>query len=96
MHTYTSCAQGYRVDLKSRHFNLKPVTSPSRTSSELNFPSNGLLPIIYSVGQVKPVTDNTSCAKLVLKANGKEMSTTMTFVRMMGIRQFDSSLNGHS
>ena len=44
----------------------------------------GYLPKRYSAAQVIPVPDITSYAQFALAANGKEMSTTMAFVRMMG------------
>ncbi|MEI8155534.1 MAG: alpha-ketoglutarate dehydrogenase [Burkholderiales bacterium] len=44
----------------------------------------GYLPKRYSAAQVIPVPEISSYAQFALAANGKEMSTTMAFVRMMG------------
>jgi pyruvate dehydrogenase E1 component len=44
----------------------------------------GYLPKRYSAAQVIPVPDISSYAQFALSANGKEMSTTMAFVRMLG------------
>jgi pyruvate dehydrogenase E1 component len=44
----------------------------------------GYLPKRYAAAQVIPVPEITSYAQFALAANGKEMSTTMAFVRMMG------------
>ena len=44
----------------------------------------GYLPKRYTTAQVLPVPEIASYAKFALQADGKEMSTTMAFVRMMG------------
>jgi pyruvate dehydrogenase E1 component len=44
----------------------------------------GYLPKRYSAAQVIPVPDISSYAQFALSAKGKEMSTTMAFVRMLG------------
>ena len=44
----------------------------------------GYLPKRFTATQVIPVPEITSYAKFALQADGKEMSTTMAFVRMMG------------
>ncbi|MCF8211874.1 MAG: alpha-ketoglutarate dehydrogenase [Rhodoferax sp.] len=44
----------------------------------------GYLPKRYTAAQVLPVPEIASYAKFALQADGKEMSTTMAFVRMMG------------
>ncbi len=44
----------------------------------------GYLPKRCTVAQVIPVPEITSYAQFALQANGKEMSTTMAFVRMLG------------
>jgi pyruvate dehydrogenase E1 component len=44
----------------------------------------GYLPKRHAVAQVVPVPDITRYAKFALQADGKEMSTTMAFVRMLG------------
>jgi pyruvate dehydrogenase E1 component len=52
----------------------------------------GYLPKRYTAAQVIPVPEITSYAKFALQAGGKEMSTTMAFVRMMGNLLKDPSL----
>jgi pyruvate dehydrogenase E1 component len=44
----------------------------------------GYLPKRFTATQVIPVPEITSYAKFALQAGGKEMSTTMAFVRMLG------------
>jgi pyruvate dehydrogenase E1 component len=44
----------------------------------------GYLPKRFTATQVIPVPEITSYAKFALQADGKEMSTTMAFVRMLG------------
>ncbi|MCF8157122.1 MAG: alpha-ketoglutarate dehydrogenase [Rhodoferax sp.] len=44
----------------------------------------GYLPKRYTAAQVIPVPEIPSYAKFALQADGKEMSTTMAFVRMLG------------
>jgi pyruvate dehydrogenase E1 component len=71
---------------------------PSDDSAEMRYlhqqrqKLGGYLPKRYTAAQVIPVPGITSYAKFALQANGKEMSTTMAFVRMMGNLLKDPSL----
>jgi pyruvate dehydrogenase E1 component len=52
----------------------------------------GYLPKRYTTAQVISVPDIASYAKFALQADGKEMSTTMAFVRMLGNLLKDTTL----
>jgi len=52
----------------------------------------GYLPKRFTATQVIPVPEITSYAKFALQADGKEMSTTMAFVRMLGGLLKDTTL----
>ncbi len=52
----------------------------------------GFLPKRYATCATVPVPDITSYAQFALKAEGKEMSTTMAFVRMLGNLLKDTAL----
>ena len=64
--------------------------NPADDSAEMHYlhqqrqKLGGYLPKRFTATQVIPVPEITSYAKFALQADGKEMSTTMAFVRMMG------------